>query len=93
MPRTRRDHQPPQVYGHGDGHVPDLFASGFDVHDWEDWLRLNCWVETVEPGGGDGAQQLRRKAGALVIPRSSLYELIKVLRYSAAHYQDPGRQS
>ncbi|MGE3150918.1 MAG: hypothetical protein AB7K04_17865 [Pseudorhodoplanes sp.] len=70
--------------------VSDVFASGFDVHDWEDWLRLICWVETVEPQPGDGARHARKQTAAIVIPRSSLYELIRVLRHSAAHYRDVG---
>ncbi len=66
-------------------HVPDVFASGFDVQDWEDWLRLVCWADMIEPAD-DGSRAERRKAAAIVIPRSSLYELIKALRHSAAHY-------
>jgi hypothetical protein len=73
--RTLRT-EPPQ-------HVPDVFASDFDVHDWEDWLRLICWTEVVEPGRGDGDAHTRLVAAAIVMPRSSLLRLLEVLRISS----------
>ncbi|MPZ57579.1 MAG: hypothetical protein GEU91_13985 [Rhizobiales bacterium] len=72
-------------------HEPDVFATDFDVHDFEDWLRVICWVEEVEPG--DGAKATRRQAAALVMPRSSLAKLMQVLRVSAGQHRESGRHS
>lgn len=72
-------------------HVPDVFASGFDVHDWEDWLRLICWADVVDVG--DSGRPERRKAASIVIPRSSVYSLIEALRYSVGRFSPQGRQS
>jgi len=69
----------------------DEFATSFDVHDWEDWFRLTCWVEVVEPNG-DGGKAMRRPAASLVIPRSSLHGLMSVLRHSAGHQREAKRR-
>jgi hypothetical protein len=81
MQTRRRDHSPPIA---DPVDIPDIFASDFDVHDWEDWVRLLCWVDTIEATDGDGeTQEGRRKAAAIVIPRSSIPNLVRVLRHSA----------
>jgi hypothetical protein len=63
--------------------VPDVFASHFDVHDFEDWLI--CLVDVVEPDANSG-KEVRREATSIVMPRSSVPQLIKVPRFSIATY-------
>lgn len=71
-------------------HVADIFASGFEVHDWEDWVRIVCLVDTVEPS--DGAHEQRAKVRAsIVVPRSSIYDLLQALRQSVGHVRTPER--
>jgi hypothetical protein len=72
--------------------LPDIFASEFDVHDWEDWLRLQCWVDTVEPRGNGELLAHRRRAASIVLPRSSLSGLVRVLRNSQGSRKEPSRQ-
>lgn len=64
----------------------DIFASDFDVHDFNDWFRLICWADEIA-GTGDGERAAKRPAAKLVIPRSSQTGLIRVLRYSVAHHR------
>lgn len=86
--RTRRNLPPPRADAPA---ATDMFASDFDVHDWEDWCRLICWVDTVEPNGDGDLQVGRRFVATVVIPRSSLGRLIRVLRHSVAQQKEPGR--
>lgn len=88
---SRRSRRPPPI--DPARHVPDVFANGFDVHDWEDWLRLICWVDVIE-SDSDGGRAARREAAAIVMPRSAVYGLIEHLRFSAArHPTDPLKHS
>lgn len=61
-------------------HLSDGFASGVDVQDFEDWIRLVWWTAT-----GDNAQGPRRKIGCIVIPRSALPAIQQELRDSAGN--------
>ncbi|MBB4017351.1 hypothetical protein GGR16_002380 [Chelatococcus caeni] len=74
-------------------HTPDVFASGVDVHDWEDWIRMTFWAD-ARPGIDDGdAKHERRVVAHVVIPRSSLPNLMRSLRQSAGHREEPRRHS
>lgn len=73
--------------------VQDIFASDFDVHDWDDWLRLICWVDVIDPGEGDGGLPGRRVAAAIVMPRSAALRLMEVVRLSAGRTMGEGMHS
>jgi hypothetical protein len=60
MAPRRHDHRRPFVEPH---HIADDFASGCDVQDHEDWLRLVWWVDV--PGNSSGA---RCKVRSIVLP-------------------------
>jgi hypothetical protein len=70
--------------------VVDVFASDFEVHDFEDWLRVIGWADETD-SNRDGAQPVRHKAVSLVIPRSSVNRLMRALRNSAGHRKEGSR--
>lgn len=63
--------------------IRDVHAAGFEVEDFEDWLRLIAWSPMSGDGGNGGAVTERRKTASLVIPRSGVHGLIDALRHSA----------
>lgn len=67
--------------------LTDAFASGFEVQDFEDWLRLVCWADYTH-SGGDGVRGERRKSASIVIPRSAIFALMEALRDSVGHTKD-----
>jgi hypothetical protein len=72
MAPRRPDHRRPILEPHPIG---DDFASGCDVQDHEDWLRLVWWVDI--PGNGNGA---RCKVRSIVLPRSALPNVLQEMR-------------
>ncbi|UPJ65253.1 hypothetical protein [Bradyrhizobium sp. 191] len=66
--------------------LSDDFASGCDVQDHEDWLRVVFWVDV--PGNGHGA---RCKVRSLVLPRSALPSVLQELRGGPAHGREARR--
>jgi hypothetical protein len=74
MPARRHDHRRPLV---DPTDLADAFASGVDLQDFEDWVRLVFWVEVAENG-----QATRRKVAPVVVPRSLLLALTQELRGS-----------
>lgn len=64
-------------------HQGDVFASGIDVQDFDDWLRLVWWTATAEY-----AQGPRRKVACIVIPRSALAAMLQELRGSAGSIRE-----
>jgi hypothetical protein len=83
MAARRHDHKRPLADPH---HVGDVFASGFDLQDFEDWVRVVSWVDIV-----DNAHVTRRKVASIVVPRSALHALMQELRGSIGGYRDVGR--
>ena len=57
----RTDHRRPLVDPHNIG---DCFASGLDIQDFEEWVRLTWYVEA----GGNGTTE-RRKVAAIILPK------------------------
>jgi hypothetical protein len=55
----------------------DVFASGFEVHDFDDWLRLVAWTDTT-----DDHHTGRRKVASLAMPRTTVLMLMQALRES-----------
>lgn len=91
MPVRRRPEMLPLT---DPAHVPDAFASGFEVQDFEDWLRLIGWADYVEGGDGNGGARIeRRKAAGIVIPRSSVPGLLEALLRSIGPRRDQQRHS
>jgi hypothetical protein len=74
MARRRTDHRRPLT---DPANLPDSFASGFEVHDFDDWLRLVGWADVT-----DNSHTVRRKTASLVMPRTALRMLMQVLRGS-----------
>lgn len=83
MAPRRHDHRRPILEPH---HVGDDFASGCDVEDHEDWLRLVWWVDI--PGNSHGA---RAKVRSIVLPRSALPNVVQELRGGAGHGREARR--
>ncbi|MET4247538.1 hypothetical protein [Bradyrhizobium sp. LA6.7] len=83
MAPRRHEHRRPILDPH---HVGDDFASGCDVQDYEDWLRLVWWVDV--PGNGSGA---RCKVRGIVLPRSSLHQVVLNLRDSVGYGRETRR--
>jgi hypothetical protein len=79
MSTRRRAHLPPLT---DPDRVRDVFASGFDVHDEEDWLRLIGWAVHSHDGDDGSGNEERRKAMSLVVPRSAVRSLMEALRHS-----------
>ena len=72
--------------------VPEAFASGFAVQEWEDWVRLVAWADDVEDVDGGAARAVRRVSASLVIPRSALPQLVEALRASMGYRMDGPRR-
>lgn len=68
--------------------VPDKFVTSFEIEDFEDWLRLTCWTEHASNRTHGGEL---RKTASLIIPRTSLYELLQSIRISSGPYREPER--
>lgn len=83
MPRRKQPHAPVI----DPANIPDAFASGFDVQDWQDWVRVVGFADDVAPvdGNGGSLHAVRRKSAAVIVPRSSLPELIDKLQESLGH--------
>jgi hypothetical protein len=83
MARKRSDHGRPLA---DPTNLEDRFASGFEVHDFDDWLRLVAWAETT-----DNSHTGRRKVASVVLPRSALATLIQALRGSGGDDREARR--
>jgi hypothetical protein len=83
MPRKRHDQRRPL---NDPANLADSFASGFEVHDFDDWLRLVAFVDLTE-----NAHTGRRKVASVVMPRSALNELLLRLRDSAGDDREAQR--
>lgn len=60
--------------------IGDAFASGLDVHDYEDWLRL-------VPGN----QGMRRKVASIVLAKALLRVVLQELRGAGPEHGREGR--
>jgi hypothetical protein len=85
MPRRPRqsDHRRPLA---DPANVADSFASGFEVHDFDDWLRLVAWADITE-----NSHTGRRKVASVVMPRSALQLLMQALRESGGDDREARR--
>ena len=83
MAPRRSDHRKPLL---DPGSIGDDFASGVDVEDHEDWMRLVWWVDI--PGNGNGA---RCKVRSLIVPRSALPNILQEMRGGAGHGRETRR--
>jgi hypothetical protein len=90
MTTRRRGHRPPLTDPQA---VADAFATGFEIDDGEDWLRLTGWTERSGNGGDGGGLAERRKTVSLVLPRSAVYGLMEALSLSMANGGQPRRHS
>ncbi|MEY9358973.1 hypothetical protein ABH994_001694 [Bradyrhizobium yuanmingense] len=79
----RPDHRRPLLDPRGIG---DDFASGCDVQDHEDWLRVVWWVDV--PGNGHGT---RCKVRSIVLPRAALHQVVLNLRDSVGYGRETRR--
>lgn len=77
----RNDHRRPVVDPHIIG---DTFASGVELQDFEDWVRLSWFVDL--PGNGS-----RRKVASIVLPRSAVPIVTQELRGSHTHTREARR--
>lgn len=66
--------------------IGDAFASGLDVQEYEDWLRLVWWVDI--PGNARG---LRRKVASITVAKALLPVVVQELRGAAGHGRDTRR--
>jgi len=71
--------------------VADAFASGVDVQDYEDWVRLLGWAECQAIAGDGFAREDRRICARIVMPRSAVPELVRALRQSVATHREAQR--
>jgi hypothetical protein len=83
MAGRRQDHRRALADPHQLG---DVFATGFEVHDFDDWLRLIGWAEMT-----DNSHTSRRKVASLVMPRSTLLKLMQALRESVGDDREARR--
>jgi hypothetical protein len=66
--------------------IGDAFASGVDVHDYEDWLRLVWWVDMQDNHGR------RRKVASIVLAKHLLPVVVQELRgASSGHGRETRR--
>jgi hypothetical protein len=83
MTPRRHDHRRPII---DPEQIADVFASGLDIQDYEDWMRLVWWVDV--PGNGHGP---RRKVASIALPKSLLPVVVQELRGGGGHGREGRR--